>query len=147
MNENGILPIGTVVMLKGAQKRLMITGYAQQEKKENESEQEKAKIWDYVGCLYPEGYISSDQIFLFDMEQIDKIYYKGFEDDEEKEFVGKVNNIIMTLKRGAMNNSQIPNQQSNANNNINNNNIETNINNNVNNNGNNNNNDIFNLDN
>lgn len=93
MDKKDLLPIGSVVLLKNAVKRLMIMGYAQQEKKENDTEN-NSKIWDYCGTLFPEGFISSDNIFLFDHDQIDKLFYSGYVDSEQAEFVSKVNDII-----------------------------------------------------
>lgn len=76
------LPIGTVVLLKNAIKRIMITGFCSREKNDSES-----KIYDYCGCLYPEGSLTSDKALLFDHSQIDKIYHIGLSnDDEEKKF-------------------------------------------------------------
>ena len=82
------LPIGTVVLLKGATKRLMIAGYCavDQEKKD--------EMWDYSGCMYPEGFLSSQQSFLFDHSQIAKIYSLGYKDNEEEEFQQKLVNYI-----------------------------------------------------
>ena len=42
------------------------------------------KVWDYSGCIYPEGFLSSKQTCLFNHNQIEKIYYMGLEDDEEE---------------------------------------------------------------
>lgn len=82
------LPIGTVVMLKGGTKRVMITGFCSMEESKSE------KIWDYSGCMYPEGFLSSNQTCLFDHEQIEKIYYLGLIDDEEEEFKKKLNELL-----------------------------------------------------
>ena len=82
------LPIGTVVMLKGGTKRLMITGFCMFDKKQSN------KVFDYCGCLYPEGVVSSDQIALFDHSQIKEIYHIGLEDDEEKEFKEQLNKLV-----------------------------------------------------
>ena len=91
---NKYLPIGTVVMLKGGTKRLMITGFCVVQ------ENNKEKIWDYSGCLYPEGFINSNQICLFDHEQIDKIYHIGLSnDDEEREFKAKLNDMVNNLNK------------------------------------------------
>ena len=74
------LPIGTVVMLKGGKKRIMITGFCcVNEEKDN-------NIYDYCGLLYPEGYVYKNQMFLFDHDQIEKIYYLGLNDEENKKF-------------------------------------------------------------
>ena len=82
------LPIGTVVMLKGGSKRVMITGFCAME------ENKKETIWDYSGCMYPEGFLSSTQTCLFNHDQIEKVYHLGLaDDDEEKEFKSKLNEL------------------------------------------------------
>lgn len=80
MDAEKYLPIGTVVMLKGGTKRVMITGFCAIQ------ESDKEKIWDYSACLYPEGLLSSDQNCLFNHDQIEKIYYLGLIDEEEEKF-------------------------------------------------------------
>lgn len=93
MNEIGekYLPIGTVVMLKGGSKRVMIAGFcAIAEDTEN-------KMYDYSGCLYPEGFISSTQTCLFDHEQIEKVYFKGFVDEEEVKFKKNLENLVKQI--------------------------------------------------
>ena len=71
MNNVGekFLPLGTVVMLKGASKRLMITGFCTMA-----AEDDAGVMYDYSGCMYPEGMISSDQTALFNHDQIKEIY-------------------------------------------------------------------------
>ena len=88
MNYEKYLPIGTVVMLKGGKKRAMITGFC------SISGDDKSKVYDYSGCLYPEGFISSNQTLLFDHSQIEKIYYLGLVDAEEKQFKQRLNEMI-----------------------------------------------------
>lgn len=76
---NKYLPIGTIILLKNGKKKVMITGFCASDK--NQFIQ-----YDYVGCLYPEGMISSDKILMFNHNQIDKIYHLGYRDNEEIEF-------------------------------------------------------------
>lgn len=90
LNEK-FLPIGTVVMLKGGSKRATITGFC------STGNDNQEKIYDYSGCIYPEGFLSSNQVCLFDHEQIDKIYYMGFVDEEEKEFKSKLNEFLKII--------------------------------------------------
>ena len=82
MNNTGekYLPIGTVVMLKGASKRLMITGFCSM------AEEDPNVMYDYAGCMYPEGFLSSEETALFNHDQIETIYHMGLVDDEEKTF-------------------------------------------------------------
>jgi len=87
------LPIGTVVLLKGGKKRAMITGFC------SVAQENQEKVYDYSGCVYPEGYLSSNQVCLFDHDQIEKIFYLGYEDEEEKEFKDKLNVIVQNLNK------------------------------------------------
>lgn len=91
MKYEKYLPIGTVVMLKGGKKRAMITGFC------SISGDDKTKVFDYSGCLYPEGFLSSNQTLLFDHNQIDKIYHLGLIDDEEKKFKQKLSEMIKKI--------------------------------------------------
>lgn len=87
------LPIGTIVMLKDGKKRAMIMGFC------SSASENKEKIFDYSGCLYPEGFISSNQILLFDHLQIEKIYHVGLIDEEEKTFKSKLNEIMKKINK------------------------------------------------
>lgn len=102
MNEIGerFLPVGTVVMLKGGSKRVMIAGFCAM------SEEAGEKVYDYSGCLYPEGFISSNQTCLFDHEQIEKVYFKGLIDEEEVEFKKKLNALIKQIDAAGVTNSE-----------------------------------------
>lgn len=80
MKTDKYLPIGTVVLLKDAKKRVMITGFCTQPVEKPD------KIYDYSGCLFPEGIMKTDEILLFDHNQISKIYHFGLSDEEEKKF-------------------------------------------------------------
>lgn len=88
MNYEKYLPIGTVVMLKGGKKRTMITGFC------ITPAENKEKVYDYCGCLYPEGVIKSNQVLLFDHEQIDNVYHLGLIDEEEQQFKNKLNQVL-----------------------------------------------------
>lgn len=91
MNNVGekFLPLGSVVMLKGASKRLMVTGFCTMA-----ADDESGVMFDYSGCMYPEGVISSDQTALFNHDQIERVYHLGLVDEEEKSFKTKLNQLI-----------------------------------------------------
>jgi len=74
------LPIGSVVLLKEAEKRVMVVGLAQ---KEAETE----KIWDYSAVLYPEGMFDSNNLFLFNEDQVESLFFIGFQDAESLQFL------------------------------------------------------------
>ena len=73
------LPIGSVVLLKGATKRIMICGRLQENTKDH-------KYYDYCACLYPEGVLDPDELYLFQEEDIDKVFFIGMQDAEEFAF-------------------------------------------------------------
>ena len=75
------MPIGSVVLLREAEKRLMIIGYRQKEAKSD-------KVWDYSAVLYPEGLFDSDNLFLFNEEQIDGLFFIGYQDSESLAHLG-----------------------------------------------------------
>lgn len=93
MKYDKYLPIGSVVLLKNAKKRLMITGFCVIP---NDGDKE----YDYSGCLYPEGIISSDEVAVFNHNQIAKVYSAGFSDEEEKEFKEKLKNMLGNKDNG-----------------------------------------------
>ena len=82
------LPIGTVVLLKDATKRVMITGFASMSPETGEL------VFDYSGCMYPEGFLNYNEVCVFNHNQIDKVFFKGFIDDEEKEFKKNLNDEL-----------------------------------------------------
>jgi len=86
------LPIGSVVLLKDATKRIMIIGYCKYKMGDMET------IYDYAGCLYPEGFLSPDTTVLFNHEQIDKIFALGFQNDERFAFEEKLKVALDEVK-------------------------------------------------
>jgi hypothetical protein len=78
MYEN-LLPLGSVVLLKGGNKRVMITGRIQARAGER-------KVYDYSACWYPEGIVSPQEIFFFDHDAIETLFFVGFQDEEELRF-------------------------------------------------------------
>lgn len=81
MKIKDLLPIGSIVLLKEGEKRLMIIGIMQTD---------KGKAFDYLGELYPEGHIGEGFQYLFNHEDISKIIFRGFEDAERTEFLAKL---------------------------------------------------------
>lgn len=82
------LPLGSIVLLKNATKKLMITGFCAVPNDNNNV------MYDYSGCLYPEGIISTEQVALFNHNQIEKVYMVGYSNEEDKEFKIKLLNAL-----------------------------------------------------
>ncbi|MBQ6966543.1 MAG: DUF4176 domain-containing protein [Lachnospiraceae bacterium] len=78
MYEN-LLPIGSVVLLKGGQRKLMITGRIL-------SDQKMEEIYDYVGVIYPIGLTGDEGQFFFNDDAIEQIFFIGFQDEDELSF-------------------------------------------------------------
>lgn len=78
---NELLPIGSVVTLKGGLKKLMITGI------KLATEEDTDKYYDYMGVLYPEGFMGMQSGFLFDHKDINDIIFRGYDNPERKDFL------------------------------------------------------------
>lgn len=85
--EKQFFPIGTVVLLKEGEKRLMIHGLLQ-------VNQDDGKTYDYVGCLYPEGWIDAENTWLFNNEDIERVDFLGYIDSEQQDFRARLNAYI-----------------------------------------------------
>lgn len=93
MFEN-ILPIGTVVLLKKAAAKVMITGYKQV------SSKDKSTVKDYAGVLYPIGSLGSKMTILFDVEDIQDIVFTGYKNSE-------FDDMVTTLEQAVKDDSEL----------------------------------------
>lgn len=75
-----LLPIGSVIRLRGATKCLMIFGVCQ-------TDQTDDKLYDYIGVLWPEGNIGNEGQVLFNHEDIEETVFMGYNNDERFDFV------------------------------------------------------------
>lgn len=69
------LPIGSVVLLNGGAKTLLIIGRVVQ----NATDE---KIYDYCACYYPEGYFG-DTMYFFNQPDIALVCCRGYENEYE----------------------------------------------------------------
>lgn len=84
---------GSIVLLKGGNKRLMIYGRKQlitDEGIKNIQAQggnvPEDSMYDYIGVFYPEGFIDEEHTYIFNHSDIIDIIFEGYEDEEEEEF-------------------------------------------------------------
>lgn len=82
MKIEGLLPIGSVVLLEGGTHRVMVTGYAQRKVSDEEH-----KLFDYAGCLHPEGVSRPDQTVLFNREAIQRVFSLGYTNERSLAFL------------------------------------------------------------
>jgi len=83
MEISGLLPIGSVILLCGGKKRLMIYGIKQ-------VDTETKKEYDYIGVPYPEGNMGNEGHFFFNHEDIERIFYLGLNDAERQSFISRL---------------------------------------------------------
>jgi len=82
-NIEKLLPLGSIVLLKESLQKIMVIGrgaiYMNQETQED-------VFSDYMAVLYPAGMNPETTIF-FNHEDIDKVLFTGYSDDEEERFL------------------------------------------------------------
>ena len=76
-----ILPIGTIVYLKEGSQKLMNLNRGVTIEQNGES-----VLFDYSAAFYPMG-LNPEQLFYFNREDVDRIVFKGYSDEEEGRFV------------------------------------------------------------
>ena len=74
-----LLPVGSVVLLKGASKRVVIIGRIQVMSGD-------PTVYDYVSCPFPEGLVDTNELFFFNRDDVERVYFIGFQDQEELQF-------------------------------------------------------------
>lgn len=96
MSKIDYLPLGSIVILKGGVKKLMIISRGLVVKLNDEEQ-----FFDYGGVHYPEG-LMGEQIAYFNHDGVIKIVYNGYSDDDDKMMVGAINEFrdIKGIKKG-----------------------------------------------
>ncbi len=89
MKTEKYLPLGTIVLLKDARKRMVIIGY------EGMTGEDGGKTYDYIGCLYPEGVVALNRNLLFNHDQIEDIYFVGYSDIEDQIFKEELKKLVI----------------------------------------------------
>ncbi|HEL9639726.1 DUF4176 domain-containing protein [Streptococcus suis] len=75
-----MLPIGSVVYLQEGSQKLMIISRGVIVKEEGEN-----VLFDYSASLYPLG-VNPDKTYYFNQENIDKVIFEGYKDEDEERF-------------------------------------------------------------
>ena len=78
-----ILPVGSVVLLKNGNLRIMIIGLFP-------LVEDKHSYYDYCGVLYPEGLMSLNTLGFFNRESISKVFSIGLFDDGVNNFMNYI---------------------------------------------------------
>ena len=72
------LPLGSIVVLNGSVKKLMITARGMLT-----GEGENRRIYDYGAALYPEG-VMDEKMLFFDQKDIYRIVFEGYTDMDDE---------------------------------------------------------------
>lgn len=88
VDEQVILPLGSVVLLEGGIQKLLIIARALNVKNGN-----KEFFFDYGAVAYPEGLIG-DQMAYFNHENIAKVIFEGYCDDDDAVFVKRIQDYL-----------------------------------------------------
>jgi len=75
-----VLPMGSIVYLKGGNQKVMILNRGPQVEIKNQRQ-----LFDYSAAVYPMG-LSPEKIIYFNSKNIDKVLFEGFSDEEEVRF-------------------------------------------------------------
>jgi len=89
----GLLPIGSVVLIGNSTKKVMIVGVCQK------GGSDEMKLWDYAGVIFPEGYLDPNKLFLFNNDQVTRIFALGYQDAEQIEFKKKADAMMKELRK------------------------------------------------
>ncbi|MCM1412551.1 MAG: DUF4176 domain-containing protein [Lachnospiraceae bacterium] len=87
-----LLPIGSVVKLKDADRSMMICGFAPT------GPAKPGYVYDYSGFLYPEGYGETLEVYQFDNEQIELVQALGYQDRESFRYMEALKETIVDVK-------------------------------------------------
>ncbi len=69
------LPIGSIVTINDSNKKIMIIGYY------SIKYMNVVKMFDYLGCVYPEGMLLPSNLYSFNHSDIINVDYLGYEDE------------------------------------------------------------------
>lgn len=95
MKYDRLLPIGSVICVKGAKDLLMIMGC-------NQVNLQTRQLYDYSGVLYPMGYTDDRHVYIFDHDDIETVYSVGYLDEESRAFQQEAVKENMKLRTGVM---------------------------------------------
>ena len=115
-NNERFLPIGSVVILKGGKRELMIMSYCIMPNggevyDKNGKVENAPKMFDYGGCFYPEGMVTSDQVFAFNHDQIERVCFTGYVTDRYKEISEVLNGGMEQMKKAQEEKQEQPTEE------------------------------------
>lgn len=95
-----LLPIGSIVKVKGNDQRVMITGVLQNGKAV------PGRTFDYIAVPYPEGIHDSRLNIGFDHKDIEEVVFRGYEDDDRRAFLLILEAASRVMEKRKMDNEE-----------------------------------------
>lgn len=83
-----ILPLGSIVFLKGGTKKVMIIARTL-----NLNHNGQKALFDYAAVPYPEG-LTGDQLAYFNADKVSKIIFEGYHDVEDENMVETIQEYL-----------------------------------------------------
>lgn len=77
MKKEDILPLGSIVKIKGFGEKLLIGGL---------NYKVDGERYEYLGFMHPYGYVSPKKIIFFNSNVIEEVIFTGYRDEETDEF-------------------------------------------------------------
>ena len=96
---NGMLPIGSVVVLKDGEIPIMVTGFCQVTLN---NEGEPGELYDYVGVPYPAGFTRVDEMVQFDHDAVERVLAIGFINEDMLNYMPRIQEIVDGLRDGSV---------------------------------------------
>lgn len=112
--------LGTICKLNGIDFEIIIIGY-------NGKGLSSDYVYEYVGCLYNEGFTGADKLYRFNQEHIEKVLfegYKGVKQDSQEvasasgdkdEYIFDENGVLVEVKKAKVPSNQVNTNQQNTN--------------------------------
>jgi len=85
MEKVEYLPLGSIVIIKGGVRKVLIIARGVGAKIDGET-----RLFDYSGCVYPDGMVGENTL-LFNHSEIQKVIFKGYTDEDEELMVENIN--------------------------------------------------------
>lgn len=71
--SRSLLPIGSVVYLVEEKDPFMIVSC------EQKGREDEVRVWDYLGCPYPDGCGVAGELTAFDRDHVEKLLFVGYQ--------------------------------------------------------------------
>lgn len=89
MDNNRLLPLGSIVLLEGGVQKLIIISRAL-----NVKHGERVFFFDYGAVPYPDG-LMGDQMVYFQRNNVSRVIFEGFRDEEDDNLNDAIEKYIL----------------------------------------------------